>query len=127
MILTLQKKEKVERYIFPTQFLFLVKLLSDIFIHNYMILCIFIHYNHYERLDVFDVLFALELLALPAFALSLLVSVRLFAFLDFVADFALSLADSVLLLEQDLHAFAVLELVVELVVFGIVFTSYFLQ
>lgn len=127
MILTLQKKEKVERYIFSTQFLFLVKLLSDIFIHNYMILCIFIHYNHYERLDVFDVLFALELLALPAFALSLLVSVRLFAFLDFVADFALSLADSVLLLEQDLHAFAVLELVVELVVFGIVFTSYFLQ
>ena len=127
MILTLQKKEKVERYIFSTQFLFLVKLLSDIFIHNYMILCIFIHYNHYERLDVFDVLFALELLALPAFALSLLVSVRLFAFLDFVADFALSLADSVLLLEQDLHAFSVLELVVELVVFGIVFTSYFLQ
>ncbi len=92
-----------------------------------MILCIFIHYNYYERLDVFDVLFALELLALPAFALSLLVSVRLFAFLDFVADFALSLADSVLLLEQDLHAFAVLELVVELVVFGIVFTSYLLQ
>ena len=127
MILTLQKKEKVERYIFSTQFLFLVKLLSDIFIHNYILLCIFIHYNHYERLDVFDVLFALELLALPAFALSLLVSVRLFAFLDFVADFALSLADSVLLLEQDLHAFAVLELVVELVVFGIVFTSYFLQ
>ena len=127
MILTLQKKEKVERYIFPTPFLFLVKLLSDIFIHNYMILCIFIHYNYYERLDVFDVLFALELLALQAFALSLLVSVRLFAFLDFVADFALSLADSVLLLEQDLHAFAVLELVVELVVFGIVFTSYLLQ
>lgn len=127
MILTLQKKEKVERYIFSTQFLFLVKLLSDIFIHNYILLCIFIHYNHYERLDVFDVLFALELLALPAFALSLLVSVRLFAFLDFVADFALSLADSVLLLEQDLHAFAVLELVVELVVFGIVFTSYLLQ